>query len=117
MFEARETLADSEAHETALACLAAGIEAAHPERVVADAVALDGGILRVGDGRYDLAAYDEVVVVGGGKAADGVADALERVLGERLTAGVVVDTDPTDGGDSTVRTTGERQASPNTTAC
>ena len=97
MFETRDTLADSEAHETALACLAAGIEAAHPERVVADAVTLDGDVLRVDDGRYDLAAYDEVVVVGGGKAADGVADALERVLGERLTAGAVVDTDPTDG--------------------
>jgi hydroxypyruvate reductase len=97
MFEGRDALARSEAHETALACLAAGVEAAHPERVVADAVSLDGDVLAVGDGRYDLSTYDDVVVVGGGKAADAVADALESVLGDRIAGGAVVDTDPTTG--------------------
>jgi hydroxypyruvate reductase len=85
---------DSQARETALACLRAGIRAAHPEQVVADAVELDGETLRIGEERYDLAAYDEVVVIGGGKAADGVADALEAILGSRLAAGAVVTTDP-----------------------
>jgi hydroxypyruvate reductase len=107
MFEGRDAPArsaphESEAHESeaqnvALACLAAGIEAAHPERVVVDAVCLEDDVLVVGDGRYDLSEFDEVVVVGGGKAADAVADALESVLGDRITGGAVVDTDPTDG--------------------
>ncbi|QZP39432.1 glycerate kinase type-2 family protein [Halobaculum magnesiiphilum] len=80
----------SDAEGVAIACLRAGIEAALPETVVADAVSLDGDALRVGDATYDLGAYDRVVVVGGGKAADGAAAALESLLGDRIDAGTVV---------------------------
>ena len=90
----RDRLARSPAHETALACVEAGIEVAHPERVVADAVSREGDSLRVADATYDLAGYDEVVVVGGGKAAAGVAAALESRLGEALDGGVVVTDTP-----------------------
>jgi len=90
----RDRLARSPAHETALACIEAGIEAAHPERVVEDSVSLESDSLRVADATYDLAAYDEVVVVGGGKAAAGVAAALETELGEALAGGVVVTDTP-----------------------
>ncbi|PSQ01116.1 hypothetical protein BRC92_11465 [Halobacteriales archaeon QS_4_69_31] len=38
----RDRLARSPARETALACLTAGVEAAHPERVLRDAVARSG---------------------------------------------------------------------------
>jgi hydroxypyruvate reductase len=94
--------APTERHETALACLRAGIEAAHPERVLESAVRIerdedpddgldhDGDRLRVGDSTYDLTGVDRVLVVGGGKAAAGVAEALERVLGDRIDAGAVV---------------------------
>jgi hydroxypyruvate reductase len=61
----RDRLARSPAHETALACLTAGVEAAHPERVLRDAVARSGDQLRVADAVYDLADYDEVLVLGG----------------------------------------------------
>jgi hydroxypyruvate reductase len=95
--------APTERHEAALACLRAGVEAAHPERVLESAVRIeheadgsddesDGGgdRLRVGDSTYDLTGVDRVLVVGGGKAAAGVAEALERVLGDRIDAGAVV---------------------------
>ncbi|WP_435064196.1 glycerate kinase type-2 family protein [Halobaculum sp. EA56] len=82
--------ADGPAVGTALACLRAGVAAALPETVVAEGVALDGDVLRVGDGRYDLREYDEVLVVGGGKATEGVAAALESLLGDRIDAGAVV---------------------------
>jgi hydroxypyruvate reductase len=99
-------------HETALACVRAGIEAAHPERVLESAVSIvdadgtdgtggreetGGERLRVADADYDLAAFDRVLVVGGGKAAAGVAEALERVLGDRIDAGAVVTYDPGTG--------------------
>ncbi|WP_152040937.1 glycerate kinase type-2 family protein [Salinigranum salinum] len=99
-------------HETALACVRAGIEAAHPERVLESAVSIvdaggSGGTgggertggerLRVADADYGLTAFDRVVVVGGGKAAAGVAEALERVLGDRIDAGAVVTYDPGTG--------------------
>lgn len=81
-------------HALARRCLDAGIAAAHPERVVADAVSLDGDILRVADATYDLADIDRVLVVGGGNAAGAVAAALERVLGGRIDGGLVVTDQP-----------------------
>jgi glycerate 2-kinase len=89
-----DALAETSAHETALACIEAGIDAAHPEQVVYDSVSLDGDTLTIRDETYDLADYDRVLVVGGGKAGGGVTAALEAVLGDRITDGVVVTRDP-----------------------
>jgi len=90
----RERLAGSPAREVALDCVEAGIDAAHPETVLRESVSLDGDSLRVEDASYDLTGYDEVVVVGGGKAGGGVAATLERLLGDRLDGGVIVTDDP-----------------------
>jgi glycerate 2-kinase len=95
--ENESRLASTGGRETALACVRAGIEAARPNRVVDEAVGLDGDRLHVGDASYDLSDVSRVVVVGGGKAADGVATALEDVLGDRIDAGTVVTPDPGDG--------------------
>ena len=84
----------SDRHRLALDCVQAGIEAAHPRNVVHRTVDLDGETLVVGDARYDLETFDRVLVVGGGKAAAGVADALEAVLGDRIDAGAIVTYDP-----------------------
>jgi len=95
----RAALADTPAADLALDCLEAGIAAAHPERVTARAVELADGRLRVagvsGDpAAYDLADYDRVLVLGGGKAAATVAVELEAIVGDRLDGGLVVTTDP-----------------------
>ncbi|RJS97445.1 glycerate kinase [Halococcus sp. IIIV-5B] len=75
-------------------CVTAGIEAAHPERVVHDAVTLDGDTLRIQETTFDLVDYDSVTLLGGGNAASQVAAAVEDVLGERLDGGIVVTDDP-----------------------
>lgn len=80
---------DPELAELALDCVEAGIRAADPERATSERVQLTGETLHVGDRAYDLAASDRVVLAGGGKAAVGVARALEVVLGDHLTEGVV----------------------------
>jgi hydroxypyruvate reductase len=95
--EDEDALASTGARETALACVRTGIDAARPERVVADTVTLAGDTLRVVDAAYDLTDVDRVLVVGGGKAADGVAAALEAELGDRIDAGAVVTPDPVEG--------------------
>ncbi|MFD1635019.1 glycerate kinase type-2 family protein [Haloplanus ruber] len=95
--ENESRLASTGGRETALACVRAGVEAARPDRVVAEAVSLDDDRLRVGDATYDLSGVTRIVVVGGGKAADGVASALETVLGDRIDAGAVVTPEPGDG--------------------
>ena len=94
MIRDREGLATTPARETALACVEAGVEAAHPRRVVADAVRLEGDVLHVADASFDLAGVERVLVLGGGKASGTVAAALEAVLGDRLTGGAVVCPDP-----------------------
>jgi len=94
MIHDRDSFPDGDPHATALACVEAGIEAARPERVVREAVQLDGETLAIGPERHDLSTYDSVLVVGGGNAAAAVAVTLEDVLGEALDGGVVVTDDP-----------------------
>jgi hydroxypyruvate reductase len=99
------TLADRERHasdplrELALDCVVAGIEAAHPAAVVADALGLDDGILTitaVDDAitACDLDGYDRVLVVGAGNAAGHFAAAVEQLLGDWIDGGAVVADDP-----------------------
>ena len=94
MIHDRDSLATTQAHDLALSCLEAGIRAAQPDRIVAEQISVDEGVLHVADGRYDLAEYDEIVLLGGGKAADVVARALEDVLDDRIDRGLVVTSDP-----------------------
>jgi len=104
-FRDRERLARTPAHETALDCLAAGIEAALPERLIRDAVSVEGGTLRVEGadgavGEYDLDAYDRVLLLGAGKATAGAAGGVARVLDENdreTDEGIVITDDPPEG--------------------
>ena len=97
MFEDREERIRSPGHATALDCLEAGIRAAHPGSVTQSVVSLSGSRLQVGPSAVDdavetidLSGYDEILVVGGGKAAVAVAAQLEAILGARLSGGVLV---------------------------
>ncbi|ELZ36767.1 glycerate kinase type-2 family protein [Halorubrum tebenquichense] len=95
----RDRHASDPARELALDCVTAGVEAAHPAGVVADALAVEDGRLVVTtvDGRTasrDLNGYDRVVVVGAGNAAGHFAAALEGLLGDRIDGGAVVTDDP-----------------------
>ena len=95
MIDDRDRFPDTPAHDLALDCLAAGIRAARPDRVVPDRLALEGDRLLVdGEETADLAAFDRVLVLGGGNAASQVARELERLLGDRIDGGVVVTDDP-----------------------
>ena len=103
IFDDREALARTPAHAVALDCLAAGIDAALPAPVVADATTIDDGTLQIADvdgtrTTVDLDAYDRILLLGAGKAADGLASALAERLDDRVDGGAVVTTDPgTDG--------------------
>jgi len=90
----RSTIERTQKHETVLDCLVAGIEAARPERVLADELSLSGDRLGVADASYDLDDYREVVLLGGGNAAGTVAAEIEARLGDAIDDGVVVTDDP-----------------------
>jgi glycerate 2-kinase len=89
-------LARTARHEHALRAIADGIEAAHPATVVADTVELAGDCLTVLGERYHLDSFEDIFVVGGGKPAGAVAAALDDLLGESLTGGLVVSDAPLD---------------------
>lgn len=94
MIRDADRLGSTPARATALACVEAGIEAAHPRHVIAETVRLEDDVLTVGEGTYALTGVDRLLVLGGGKAAGTVAAALETVLGDRLTDGAVVCPEP-----------------------
>lgn len=81
----RETL-----RQHALAILQAGLEAVDPARAVAQALSLEGGVLRAGPHVLDLAGFERILAVGAGKAGAPMAQALEDILGPRLQGGLVV---------------------------
>jgi glycerate 2-kinase len=54
------------------------------------AVSRDGNRLRIVEEEVDLRAFSRVVVVAVGKASVAMAEAMEEILGERLTDGLVV---------------------------
>lgn len=84
----------SQSHRDALDCLRAGIDAAHPERVVRDSLALSDGVLTIQGEQFTLGDTGRVLVAGGGNAAGTAATALEGVLGDRIASGIVVTDDP-----------------------
>lgn len=67
--------------------LQAALEAVDPAVAVLRHLRREGDILWVGDARYDLAEYRHIYVVGAGKAGAPMAQAVEQVLGDRITAG------------------------------
>jgi hydroxypyruvate reductase len=87
-----EGLGTSALRRAMLEGITAGIAAARPQRALRDAIALDGSRLTVAEEGYDLDAYDDVLVLGGGNVAGQVASVLEDVFGRPLEGVVVSDT-------------------------
>ncbi len=68
----------------------AALRAADPAAAVKRAVCLEDDLLHVADKTYDLNRVRHVYAVGAGKASATMAQALEEMLGERLTGGIIV---------------------------
>lgn len=75
----------------ALSMVMTGISAVLPENVVRNSVRRERDTLIIQGREYDLRAFRHIYVAGGGKAAAAMAAELEKVLGDRITAGVVND--------------------------
>ncbi len=73
----------------ALAILKAALKAADPVEAVQRHVSVGNGILKVDKQRYKLAAFQNIYVIGAGKASASMAVAIERLLGKRITEGFI----------------------------
>ena len=75
--------------ECIAAIQAAALAAVAPDAAVRRQLCLEGDVLHIAGRSYPLADYDRIFIVGGGKAGAPMASAVEAVLGERITAGLV----------------------------
>ncbi len=71
------------------AIIQSALAAVDPAAAMRRALQLDGETLCAGDRNYRLAEYAQIYVIGAGKASGAMAAALEVLLGDRLTAGLV----------------------------
>ena len=73
----------------AVSIFEAGVKAADPVTAVLNHLTRKGDILDVAGKKYDLSEFRNVYVIGMGKAAASMALAVEDVLGDSLTSGIV----------------------------
>jgi len=68
----------------------AGLEAVEPETAIYRSCKREADNLFIGDKTYDLSKYENIYLIGAGKAASPMAFAMETLLDDRLTSGVAV---------------------------
>ena len=73
-----------------LAIFNAALAAVDPYNAVLGAARVERGQLHLSGARYDLAAFERIIVVGAGKAAARMALAVESLLGDKIAAGLIV---------------------------
>jgi glycerate 2-kinase len=80
-------------HSAAEQIMRAAIDRVDPVRMITDSLSLAGETLTIATEQQsltvDLTLYDRILVLGAGKAGASMAQGLERVLGERITEGLV----------------------------
>ena len=87
-------LASNSLRQDALDILEVGYEAVLTEQVVAKNISLKKGILKIKNNKYNLIKYKRVFLIAVGKCANRSATILEKILGDKITGGVVLDVEP-----------------------
>ncbi len=67
----------------------AGVDAVNPVNAIKKHLSLKDNQLIAGGSKYDLTQFENIFVIGAGKASAAMAQALEELLGERLYSGLV----------------------------
>jgi glycerate 2-kinase len=76
-------------HRDALRIFGAALKAADPARGIEMLIRVEGGALYAGKHRYDLSRFRTIQVVGAGKASAVMARAVEKLLGRRVSGGLI----------------------------
>jgi len=77
------------ARTLALESLEHALNAADPKQMIKSKLSLKNSNLRVNGHSFDLKNFRNIYVIGGGKAASAMAEALEEKLGNHITTGIV----------------------------
>jgi glycerate 2-kinase len=89
LIENGETLLDQRARKLAIENLETALNAADPKQMLKSRLLLENSTLKVDGHIFNLEKLKNVYVVGGGKASGLMAEAIEQILGERITDGLV----------------------------
>ncbi len=79
----------SDKHQELIDIFQAGLQAVAPGAAIKRSCHFDGEVLRVDGQDYDLSRFDDIVVLGAGKAGASMAKAVEEILGDRISAGLI----------------------------
>lgn len=86
-----DNLAKNKLRKDALEIVEAGLEAIDTTSVIKSNVKLQGSELHIAGEKFDLKLFRKIYLVGIGKCALEASLAIEKILGDKLTDGVVVD--------------------------
>jgi len=89
LIENGETTLNKKARRLALESLEAALNAVDPKQMLKSNLLLKDSTLKVGTYCLNLREFKNVYVVGGGKASGSMAEALEDVLGNHITSGLI----------------------------
>ena len=73
-----------------LEIFSAALAAVDPYRAVLNSARLERNVLHIAGVSYELEKYKRIVVVGAGKATSRMAMAIEKLLGARISAGLII---------------------------
>jgi glycerate-2-kinase len=84
-----ETQLDRKARKLALTSLEYAVNAVDPKQIIESKLRFKNSILKVDKYSFNLKKFKHVYVVGGGKASGSMAEALEQILDDHITGGIV----------------------------
>ena len=76
--------------EAAITMVERALTSANPYVATKNLISLQGEVLTIGSLHFDLVQRGNIYVLGAGKATFPIAKALEEILGERITRGLIV---------------------------
>lgn len=89
LIENGKTELTKKARKLALDSIEHAINSVDPKKLVASKLVLSNSQLKIDGHSFNLDIYTHIFVVGGGKASGAMAEAIEDLLGNRITAGVI----------------------------
>jgi len=86
-----KSLATTQLRRHALQIIEQGLDAVNTKKIIKKTVKYSGNKLTIQGRKYDLTKFDNVFIIGIGKASYDAAKELENILGSRIANGVVID--------------------------
>ncbi|PWT96926.1 MAG: glycerate kinase [Bacteroidetes bacterium] len=68
----------------------AALNSVQPESLIPQFLKLDGNSITIGDNSYELDSSQKIILIGAGKASAAMAQAAEKILGDKIAFGIIV---------------------------